>query len=103
LLLLLLLLKGGDDGRQLLMQWVKWWEQQNSTVEVQNALKFGDTHSLSIQRARNLTNIALYPEDFMRRWNKMFYRHMTPAELDRVIAKPSKTDDVDLAKQAKAQ
>lgn len=98
-----LLLKGGDDGRQLLMQWVKWWEQRNSVAEAQHALKNGDTHSLSIQRARNLTNIALYPEDFMRRWNKMLYRHMTEAELDRVLAKPSKTDDLDLAMQAKGR
>lgn len=97
-----LLLKGGDSGRQLLMQWVEYWKQRNSTAEANHALRNGDTHSLSIQRARNLTNIALYPEDFMRRWNKMFYRHMTAEELDRVLAKPAKTDDVDLAKLARA-
>lgn len=97
-----LLLKDGDSGRQLLMQWVEFWKQRDSTAEANHALRNGDAHSLSIQRARNLTNIALYPEDFLRRWNKMFYRHMTIEELDRVIAKPSKTDDVDLAKQARA-
>ncbi len=96
-----LLLKGGDEGRQLLMQWVEWWEQQDSVAEANHALMNGDTHSLSIQRARNLKNYAMYPEDFTRRWNKMMYRHMTVSELDKVIAKPSKTDDLDLAKQAK--
>jgi hypothetical protein len=96
-----MLLKGGDDGRQLLVQWIKFWEQHDSVAEANYVLKNGDTHSLSIQRARNLNQILIYPEDFIRRWNKMLYRHMTTAELDRVIQRPSKTDDLDLAKQAR--
>lgn len=97
-----MLLRDGDNGRRLLMQWIEFWKAQNSVAEANAALRYGDTHSLSIQRARNLQQILNLPHDFMRRWNKMLYRHMTEAELDRVLARPSVTDDLDLARQAKA-
>lgn len=98
-----MLLRDGDEGRRLLMQWVAYWQARDSVAEANAALRRGDTHSLSIQRARNLQEILNQPDGFMRRWNKMLYRHATPAELERAIQKPNRTDDVDLAQQARAK
>ena len=47
------LLRAGDKGRELLLQWIQFWAQRDSRAEAQNQLIRGDTHSLSIQRARN--------------------------------------------------
>jgi hypothetical protein len=96
-----MLLKGGDDGRRLLQQWIQSWAQRDSKAEAMNQLQRGDTHSLSIQRARNIQNAMNYPEELTRRWNKMLYRHMTTDALEGVIRNPSRSDDVDLAKEAR--
>lgn len=95
------LLKKGDNGRGLLQQWIQSWVQRDSKAEAMNQLRRGDTHSLSIQRARNIQNAMNYPEELTRRWNKMLYRHMTADALDSVILNPSRSDDIDLAKEAR--
>lgn len=92
-----MLLRGGDSGRRLLQSWISYWQLQDSHAEARAQLIRGDTHSLSVQRARNIQHVMNYPEDFSRRWNKMLYRHMKRESLERVIAKPTKADDVDLA------
>ncbi|MDB5801538.1 MAG: hypothetical protein JWL63_2477 [Rhodocyclales bacterium] len=96
-----MLLKGGDNGRRMLQQWIQSWIKRDSKAEAMNQLQRGDTHSLSIQRARNIQNAMNFPEDLTRRWNKMLYRHMTTDTLDKIIRNPSKSDDVDLAKEAR--
>jgi hypothetical protein len=96
-----MLLKVGDNGRRLLQQWIQSWVQRDSKAEAMNQLRRGDTHSLSIQRARNIQNAMNYPEELTRRWNKMLYRHMTTDALDSVIRNPSRSDDIDLAKEAR--
>lgn len=95
-----MLLRGGDSGRRLLQDWISYWQRQDSHAEARVQLAIGGTHSLSVQRARNIQQSMNYPEDFSRRWNKMLYRHMKREALERVIAKPAKTDDVDLATEA---
>jgi Putative metallopeptidase len=95
-----MLLRNGDSGRRLLQEWIGYWLRQDSRAEAQYQLQRGDTHTLSIQRARNIQNTMNLPEEFIRRWNKMLYRHMTRDALDKLIAKPGKSDDIDLALEA---
>ena len=94
------LLRAGDQGRELLLQWIQYWTQQDSRAEAQSQLQRGDTHSLSIQRARNIQQAITFPEEITRRWNKMLYRHMTKQALQQTIAQPRRSDDMDLAQEA---
>ena len=94
------LLRAGDKGRELLLQWIQFWAQRDSRAEAQNQLIRGDTHSLSIQRARNIQQAMNFPEELTRRWNKMLYRHMTKQALQQTVNQPRKSDDVDLAQDA---
>jgi hypothetical protein len=94
------LLRAGDRGRELLLQWIQYWSQQDSRAEAQHQLLRGDTHSLSIQRARNIQKAMNFPDELTRRWNKMFYRHMTLQALQQTINQPRKSDDIDLAQDA---
>lgn len=95
-----MLLREGDKGRRLLQEWISYWLRQDSRAEAQNQLRRGDTHTLSVQRARNIQNAINFPEEFVRRWNKMLYRYMTRDALTNIIAKLTKADDVDLAQEA---
>lgn len=95
-----MLLRGGDGGRRLLQGWISYWQRQDSRSEAVQQLERGGTHTLSIQRARNIQNAINFPEDFVRRWNKMLYRHMTKQALQQVLVKPSRSDDIDLANEA---
>lgn len=94
------LLRAGDKGRELLLQWIQFWAQRDSRAEAQNQLTRGDTHSLSIQRARNIQQAMNFPDEVTRRWNKMLYRHMTKQALQQTISQPRKSDDLDLAQEA---
>jgi hypothetical protein len=95
-----MLLRAGDNGRQLLQEWISYWTARDSRAEAVVQLQRGDTHTLSIQRARNIQAAINFPGDFVRRWNKMLYRHMTKDALGKIVAKPSKADDIDLAQEA---
>lgn len=94
------LLRGGDKGRESLLQWIQYWTQRDSRAEAQFQLTRGDTHSLSIQRARNIQQSMNFPDELTRRWNKMLYRHMTKQALQQTINQPRKVDDMDLAQEA---
>lgn len=94
------LLKTGDKGREALLQWIQFWSSRDSRAEASNQLIRGDTHTLSIQRARNIQHAINFPDEITRRWNKMLYRHMKIEPLQRIIRQPQRTDDVDLAKDA---
>lgn len=95
-----MLLREGDQGRRILQGWIAWWSTHDSAAEARHQLRYGDTHSLSVQRARNIQHNMNYPEEFTRRWNKMLYRYMTREAIEQVIARPRKTDDVDIATTA---
>lgn len=94
------LLRAGDKGRELLLQWIQFWSQRDSRAEAKNQLNRGDTHSLSIQRARNIQQAMNFPDELTRRWNKMLYGHMTKQALQQTISQPRKSDDLDLAQEA---
>jgi hypothetical protein len=95
-----MLLRSGDRGRALLMRWADYWAKKNSAEEARNQLQFGDTHSLSIQRARNIQRSIIESDELLRRWNKMLYRHMTRRGLEQAIAHAGRTEDLDLANEA---
>lgn len=95
-----LLLKGGDQGRGILRQWIEFWSRKDSKKEAELQLKYDDPHSLSIQRARNIQNNMLQQDEFLRRWNKMLYRHMRKDALLKIVEKPGHSDDADLASEA---
>lgn len=97
-----MLLRGGDKGRALLQQWTQYWVNKDSIAEANYQLSHGDSHSLSIQRARNIQQSIAYPEEITRRWNKMLYRHMSRATLENIINRPTHSDDLDLARDALA-
>ncbi len=95
-----MMLKTGDSGRQLLQDWIRFWAGRDSKSEAANQIAYGDTHTLSIQRARNIQHSMNFPEEFTRRWNKMLYRHMKKSTLERIISTPGRGDDIDLAREA---
>ncbi len=95
-----MLLRTGDDGRRLLEQWIGYWLRQDSRAEAEMQLQRGSTHTLSVQRARNIQNWMNAPDEHLRRWNKMLYRHMTRGALESITSKPGRADDLDLAQEA---
>lgn len=95
-----MLLRGGDNGRRMLQSWIGFWLKKDSRQEAEIQLSRNMTHSLSIQRARNIQRYLNTPEDMTRRWNKVLYRNMTRWGLEQAITKPTKADDVDLATEA---
>jgi Putative metallopeptidase len=95
-----MLLREGDQGRRMLQGWIAWWSTHDSAAQARHQIQHGDTHSLSVQRARNIQHNMNYPEEFTRRWNKMLYRYMTREAIEQVLARPRKTDDVDIATAA---
>lgn len=95
-----MLLRGGDNGRRMLQSWIGFWLEKDSRQEAEIQLSRNVTHSLSIQRARNIQRYLNTPEDLTRRWNKVLYRNMTRWGLEQAVEKPTKADDVDLATEA---
>lgn len=98
-----ILLKGGDRGRAVLMQWAEYWKRRNSADEARKQIQHGDTHTLSVQRARNIQQNIIESDELLRRWNKMLYRHMTRHALEHALAHPGKVEDPDLASEALQQ
>lgn len=90
-----MLLRGGDNGRRMLQSWIGFWLEKDSRQEAEIQLSRNMTHTLSIQRARNIQRYLNTPEDLTRRWNKVLYRNMTRWGLEQAISKPTKADDAD--------
>jgi hypothetical protein len=95
-----ILLRTGERGKKILNEWIAYWRQRDSEMEARNQLTQDDPHSLSIQRARNIQRNMNGSQEFIRRWNKMLYRHMTKQELRNVIRSPGPLDSVGLAEHA---
>lgn len=96
----IMLLKAGNNGRAVLQQWMGYWSKRNSVLEAKNQLLHGDTHSLSIQRARNIQNIINFPDDALRRWNNLLYRNMSSEGLNITKKNATRYDDLDLLNEA---
>ncbi|MGH8307646.1 MAG: DUF4344 domain-containing metallopeptidase [Gammaproteobacteria bacterium] len=96
---LLLRSKGGVES---LDKAIEWFSSQNFLRQAQYMLAHGDPHSLSVQRVRNIQGYIANPSPMEKRWDHIFYPHMTITALRDVIAHPGKYDDVALAKQSLA-
>ena len=93
---------GGEQGKQAISEWMDWFAKRNSRAEAANMLVNGDTHSLSVQRIRNIQRYVTNSSDLMRRWDTILYPHMTRRALAAVVSHPASYDDVGAAKRALA-
>jgi hypothetical protein len=95
----IMLLKFGETGKQALYEWIQWYADHDSRAQAEHMLLSGDTHSLSIQRIRNIQASMQNSADLMRRWNNILYPHMTDWALNGIVAKPASFDDADAAQR----
>lgn len=62
---------------EVLAEYVSWLNQQDPVSEaVAQLAAGGDSHSLSIQRAKNMQRILDNPEPVMYRWDKLLAEHV---------------------------
>jgi len=86
-----------DGIQEKAFDWVSYFEAKNSVQEANHILQKGDTHPLSIQRARNARNILNNPAQVISRWNKFLYPYLTTSKLRALIDNPGKHGDRALA------
>jgi hypothetical protein len=93
-----ILLRSGDKGKQALSEWMQWFAEKDSRAQASYMLTYGDTHSLSVQRIRNIQADLKDGSDVMRRWNSILYPNMTNEALQSVASNPAPFDSADAAK-----
>ncbi|MGH7946649.1 MAG: DUF4344 domain-containing metallopeptidase, partial [Opitutaceae bacterium] len=98
-----ILLRTGENGKRALSEWMQWFAEHNSRAQATNMLITGDTHSLSVQRIRNIQSDLKDASDLMRRWNNVLYPNMTDEALRSIAAKPAPFDDADSARKELAR
>jgi hypothetical protein len=98
-----MLMSSGPSGYALLDRSLEFWQNRDSSREVQMMLEKGDRHSLSIQRLRNIKENMQMGEAFIKRWNKLLYQHATSEALAKTIKNPMYGDDAELAQSILAQ
>jgi len=86
-----------DGIQEKTFDWVKYFEAKNSVQEANHIIRNGDTHPLSIQRARNARYILNNPSDVIRRWNQFLYPYLTTSKLKELLNNPGKYGDRALA------
>lgn len=86
-------------GDQFVRSEIRFFAGQNTQAEVQNMIRNGDTHPLSIQRVRNLEAILNNRVGFMERWDNVLYPHMTNTALQSIEKSPATYDNPSLAQQ----
>jgi len=99
----IMLLKSGDAGTQALYEWIKSYAEHDSRAQARRMLVSGDTHSLSIQRIRNIQSWMANRADLMPRWNTVLYPNMTDWALNGIVTKPASFDDAEAAKRELAR
>lgn len=87
-----------EDGGKAIEEYAAYFERGNAEKEAEFILRTGDRHSLSIQRIRNIREHAINASALFRRWNRQLYPHMTDDALQRIVARPSASDDAELAR-----
>ncbi len=86
-----------DGIQERAFDWVAYYEAKNSVNEANYIIQNGDTHPLSIQRARNARHILNNPAGVVQRWNQFLYPYLTTSKLKGLVDNPSKYDDSGLA------
>jgi hypothetical protein len=87
------------NGSQFVQAAMKFFQNANTSAEVQNMIQRGDRHSLSIQRIRNVTSWLLDPVRLTTKWNNLLYPHMTDDELRTIAVKPGPYENALLARE----
>ncbi len=93
------LMMQSDSSIRMLEQSLDFWRNRDSMSEAINMVIKGDRHSLSIQRVRNIQENMKRGDEFIKRWNRAIYPHMTPEALGEIISNPKPSSDVVFAKQ----
>ena len=99
----IMLLKSGEDGKRALSEWIQWFAGHDSRAQARVMLVHGDTHSLSVQRIRNIQENTRNSSDLMRRWNNVLYPQMTDGALRAIVANPAAFDDAETARRELAR
>jgi|GEM_PF-1483920 len=69
----IVLLAAGE--REALEQTIKFFSGHDPIAQAVIAQTQNTPHPLSVQRMRNIGEIIDYPDDYMRRWARLFYQH----------------------------
>jgi len=88
-----------DASINMLKQSLDFWRNRDSMSEARNMIIKGDRHSLSIQRVRNIQENMKRGDEFIKRWNRAIYPHMTSDALSGIISNPKSYSDVGFAEQ----
>lgn len=88
------------SGQQNAIQnWIRWYEANEDWVrEAQIIVATKDLHPLNVQRISAIRDIQRYPSNYIPRWNRLIYPHLTDRELDRIITAPRRFENPRLAK-----
>lgn len=86
------------SGPKLLDRSLEFWQANDSKSEADHIIKYGDRHSLSIQRIRNIKENLSNGKSFAARWNNLIYPHMTQEMLNQIISNPTPNSDIELAR-----
>ena len=87
-----------SGGKELLEQSLSFFAGKDPIAEAYFAQSQNSPHPLSIQRMRNISDIIDHPDDYMRRWTKVFYEHAQIAALQSEIDAPDQYSNVALAR-----
>mgnify|MGYP001048057761 CR=1 FL=1 len=93
------LLMSENDGEKYIYDWIKWFENRQSAEGELIAAYNGGQHPLTVQRINNIKNILANRSDFLKRWSKVLYPHMTNEALNMVINEPYQGANVSLAQE----
>jgi hypothetical protein len=67
--------------QQAALQAAQWWASQTSQQEALSKLWIDDRHTVSPQRARNITHWLNQPNDLLQRWFRVFVPNMQTSAL----------------------
>lgn len=90
----LLMAAGGDS---MIEEFAQSFETGDPWIEAQHIIETGDTHQISVQRARIIRQNAARGNDFTSRWNRTVYPNLTENGLRMIIQAPGRHGDPQLA------
>ncbi len=91
-----MLLMGGNAGKEIILDTIKEWQTHPSFFESLSKLFMNDRHSVSIQRARNISNWTKDSENLKRRWLKILVPNMQTKVLKGTLQNPERWVDTEL-------
>lgn len=86
----------GEEGKKIISEAVNEWKTHPSFFESLAKIFINDRHTVSIQRARNISAWVSNSENLKRQWFKKLAPHMQTKALKSMINKPESWMDTDL-------